>query len=141
MKVENLNDEALTLDAACRARGITPMPPKRPGLAVDSWRAIAMSALGRTPPDRAVGRGDLLQVAGEISGELHEVITHDDAEQKYRRFYGAPEACWGPFKEPEVRRVGRINLHPERANDGIYAVRNIDGEVLRIEHPDGSPVL
>jgi hypothetical protein len=33
-------------------------------------------------------------------GELVERIVTDDSGRRTRRFYGDPEACWGPFKTP-----------------------------------------
>ncbi len=33
-------------------------------------------------------------------GQLVERIEIDETGRKIRKFYGDPEACWGPFKQP-----------------------------------------
>lgn len=41
-------------------------------------------------------------------GMLRESVTVDATGRRISRFYGDPEACWGPFKQP-LRRIERFN--------------------------------
>ena len=40
-----------------------------------------------------------MQETAYRAGILREVITTDDTGRRIRRFFGDPEACWGPFKQ------------------------------------------
>jgi colicin import membrane protein len=83
-----------------------------------AWKDKELSQLHDSVLDVAETQiyADALSVAMSPSsvtaGTLREVVETDRAGRRISKFFGDPEACWGPFKGRVVKGVDRINLRP-----------------------------
>jgi hypothetical protein len=57
-------------------------------------------------PQTGKSDAEKMQARGEEDGTLRMVITVDETGRRIRKFFGDPEACWGPFKQPTRRVTG-----------------------------------
>lgn len=107
-RIKTLSDEVNCVNRALLALHKSVLPPPQINDSVSSWRRIALLHLGGQVDGGEITRADILQVSGQITGQLYKTVKRDSSGRAVTHFYGSPQGVWLPFRL-QARKVVAIH--------------------------------